>query len=179
MKKHGSLKKWNDDRGFGFIESPQHEEEIFVHISAFPQDEARPKVGELISFDVQIDSKGKSRAIKVQRPTSNKSKKANHRKKSGGILSSALVIIILLVISFFGYNQFINTKEFSVSPVLVDQNKSAPVQTPTAPKFSCDGRQHCSQMTSRAEAEFFLRNCPNPKMDGDGDGIPCENDSRF
>ena len=48
-----------------------------------------------------------------------------------------------------------------------------------AGKFRCDGRQHCSQMTSRAEAEFFLKNCPNMKMDGDRDGIPCENDSRF
>ncbi|MFC2972752.1 excalibur calcium-binding domain-containing protein [Azotobacter bryophylli] len=45
--------------------------------------------------------------------------------------------------------------------------------------FSCDGRQHCSQMHSRAEAEYFLRNCPNTKMDGDRDGVPCENDSRF
>lgn len=47
------------------------------------------------------------------------------------------------------------------------------------PKYRCDGRQYCSQMTSRAEAEFFTRNCPNTKMDGDHDGIPCENDSRF
>ncbi len=46
-------------------------------------------------------------------------------------------------------------------------------------RFSCDGRQHCSQMTSRAEAEFFTRNCPNTKMDGDHDGIPCERDTRF
>ncbi len=45
--------------------------------------------------------------------------------------------------------------------------------------FSCDGRQYCSQMHSRDEAEYFLRNCPNTKMDGDHDGIPCENDSRF
>ena len=45
--------------------------------------------------------------------------------------------------------------------------------------FRCDGRQHCSQMTSRAEAEFFVQNCPNTKMDGDYDGIPCERDSRF
>ena len=28
-----------------------------------------------------------------------------------------------------------------------------------ASQFRCDGRQHCSQMTSRAEAEFFIRNC--------------------
>ncbi len=45
--------------------------------------------------------------------------------------------------------------------------------------FSCDGRQYCSQMHSRAEAEFFTRNCPDTRMDGDHDGIPCENDSRF
>ena len=45
--------------------------------------------------------------------------------------------------------------------------------------FKCDGRQYCSQMTSRSEAEFFIKNCPNTKMDGDNDGIPCENDSRF
>ena len=45
--------------------------------------------------------------------------------------------------------------------------------------FECDSRQYCSQMRSRAEAEYFVRNCPNNKMDGDHDGIPCENDSRF
>ena len=40
--------------------------------------------------------------------------------------------------------------------------------------FRCDGRTHCSQMTSCEEATFFLRNCPGVKMDGDHDGVPCE-----
>lgn len=40
--------------------------------------------------------------------------------------------------------------------------------------YSCDGRQHCSQMSSCEEATFFIKNCPNTKMDGDHDGIPCE-----
>jgi hypothetical protein len=34
---------------------------------------------------------------------------------------------------------------------------------------------HCSQMTSCEEATWFLQNCPDTKMDGEGDGIPCEN----
>ncbi len=60
-----------------------------------------------------------------------------------------------------------------------------PVQTYNASpvtatqKFSCDGRQHCSQMRSLEEARWFVRNCPNTKMDGDNDGEPCENDSRW
>jgi hypothetical protein len=40
--------------------------------------------------------------------------------------------------------------------------------------FRCDGRTYCSQMTSCAEATFFIRNCPGTKMDGDRNGVPCE-----
>lgn len=41
-------------------------------------------------------------------------------------------------------------------------------------KYKCDGRQYCSQMTSCAEATFFLKNCSDTKMDGNHDGVPCE-----
>jgi len=40
--------------------------------------------------------------------------------------------------------------------------------------YRCDGRTHCSQMTSCAEATYFLRNCSGVEMDGDHDGVPCE-----
>ncbi|MDO2950005.1 excalibur calcium-binding domain-containing protein [Aeromonas simiae] len=29
-------------------------------------------------------------------------------------------------------------------------------------------------MGSYEEAKFYLDNCPGTKMDGDGDGVPCE-----
>jgi hypothetical protein len=45
--------------------------------------------------------------------------------------------------------------------------------------YSCDGRQHCSQMSSCEEAKFFIQNCPNTKMDGDNDGVPCERQHCF
>lgn len=54
---------------------------------------------------------------------------------------------------------------------------AAPVAAAPAPasgKYSCDGRSYCSQMTSCAEATWFLKNCPGVKMDGDRDGVPCE-----
>jgi hypothetical protein len=54
-----------------------------------------------------------------------------------------------------------------------------PDRNDAAHRFRCDGRVYCSQMTSRAEAVYFIRHCPGTKMDGDHDGIPCENDSRF
>ena len=51
---------------------------------------------------------------------------------------------------------------------------SAPSPSAAQARFSCDGRKYCSQMTSCQEAKYFLKNCPGTKMDGDRDGIPCE-----
>lgn len=87
-------------------------------------------------------------------------------------------------------------REYTIEPACEDTGATAPesgssgertilepppalpeARTPSG--FSCDGREHCSQMRSRAEAEFFVANCPDTKMDGDDDGVPCENDSRW
>jgi len=40
--------------------------------------------------------------------------------------------------------------------------------------FSCDGRHLCRQMRSCAEARYFLEVCGVTRLDGDGDGVPCE-----
>jgi hypothetical protein len=54
-------------------------------------------------------------------------------------------------------------------------SSTLPLSPPaTASLFKCDGRTHCSQMSSCTEATFFLKNCPGTKMDGNNDGIPCE-----
>jgi len=54
--------------------------------------------------------------------------------------------------------------------------EEAAAKAPASPRssFKCDNRKHCSQMASCAEAKYFLSNCTDVKMDGDGDGIPCE-----
>lgn len=41
-------------------------------------------------------------------------------------------------------------------------------------RFQCSGKIYCSEMSSCAEAKFYLLNCPGTKMDGNNDGIPCE-----
>ena len=99
-----------------------------------------------------------------------------------GIGDDLKKLLIYALIAFVGWTYY----QKNIAPTQAEawvepQASRAPAAAVAQPaeRFSCDGRQHCSQMRSRAEAEFFLRNCPNTKMDGDGDGIPCENDSRF
>jgi endonuclease YncB( thermonuclease family) len=51
---------------------------------------------------------------------------------------------------------------------------SPPKATTVAVGPRCDGRTRCSQMTSCAEATWFLKHCPGVEMDGNRDGVPCE-----
>lgn len=56
----------------------------------------------------------------------------------------------------------------------VQLKQAKPQETTTNSIYQCDGRKYCSQMTSCEEAKFFIRNCEDTRMDGDGDGTPCE-----
>jgi len=92
-------------------------------------------------------------------------------------------LIILLIVGALGwygyskYQSYVVSAGASLSQPRVNEPVASPgVQTdaPSATAFRCDGRTHCSQMTSCKEATYFLKNCPGVKMDGDNDGIPCE-----
>jgi hypothetical protein len=61
-----------------------------------------------------------------------------------------------------------------ITPAQVSASDTSMQLASPSSRYSCDGRRMCSQMTSCAEATYFIRNCPNTKMDGDGDGVPCE-----
>jgi hypothetical protein len=84
-----------------------------------------------------------------------------------------LTIAIIAVIAWLGYSRY-HTQATRQDHDFAIADTPANDQTSATPSFICDGRTHCSQMTSCAEATFFLNNCPNTKMDGDRDGIPCE-----
>ncbi len=61
----------------------------------------------------------------------------------------------------------------AVAPAMAPKPVALPEPAAAAP-YRCDGRTHCSQMRSCAEATYFLKHCPGVKMDGNNDGVPCE-----
>ena len=50
MRFDGTLKSWNDERGFGFIDPRHGDEEIFVHIKAFSKRSGRPANWDALSL---------------------------------------------------------------------------------------------------------------------------------
>jgi Excalibur calcium-binding domain len=92
-----------------------------------------------------------------------------------------LILIVLLgLLAWQGYAKYqSNRAARAVSQggaEAADRSRSPAPERESTPagQYKCDGRTRCSQMTSCAEATFFLKNCPGVKMDGNNDGVPCE-----
>ncbi|RYF16673.1 MAG: DUF1294 domain-containing protein [Comamonadaceae bacterium] len=65
MRFEGTLTTWNDERGFGFLRSPQGGDDIFVHAKAFGGRGGRPQVGQAFSFEIEPGPQGRKRAKNV------------------------------------------------------------------------------------------------------------------
>ena len=187
----GTLAKWNEERGFGFIAPAQGGQEIFVHASAFPRDGRPPRVNEALSFAVELNNDGKKRATGVRRPTIlANTGQTGHRRYAGhpstaGIKlsrkpratgSRVVMVMIVLALGAYAYKQYERQTGALSTPVSAapGQILPAPDALQRNPHARCDGRTYCSQMTSCTEAKFFLKNCPGTHMDGNHDGVPCE-----
>jgi len=45
---------------------------------------------------------------------------------------------------------------------------------PPVASFACGQKTYCREMASCEEARFYLEQCGLSRLDGDGDGVPCE-----
>jgi len=62
----GVLKRWNAEKGFGFLEPTDGGEDVFCHVSAMMDGEGSVREGDLCSYKMTYDErKGKERAADV------------------------------------------------------------------------------------------------------------------
>ena len=181
MALSGKLRSWNDDRGFGFIAPRDGGRELFVHISSFPRDGSRPTVGETLFYELGRGKDGKPQAVRAYRqalgsPSTYRRTQAavppqNSRTRSPvNALIGLALLVALGALGYAKYNQHVARSQ----PNAAVASQEATGLGALSSRYRCDGRTHCSQMTSCSEARFFLENCPGTRMDGNHDGVPCE-----
>lgn len=179
----GKVKSWNDDRGFGFIAPTAGGQDIFVHISECPGG-SRPELQEMLTFEVALNAEGKKKAVNVRRAeiaanaaSRERTRAARRRRpenRAGGVMAGLVALAIAGATGWYGYQHYgSRLRAATAAGAPVDGNLPL-TGAASASRFSCDGRTYCSQMTSCAEATFFLKNCPGVQMDGNHDGVPCE-----
>ena len=197
MFQEGKVKNYQVERGFGFIQVDGESRDLFFHIKDMPNRNIQPQIGEKLKFRI-VEEKGKFKAdnivrldIKNQSETFTPSARAvinrGNQKKYGrqkqdnhgrGIITTIVGLILICLLAYFVYGKYQRYQLAQQSPADVQPVAQVPVNS-NPNGYRCDGRIHCSQMNSREEARWFVRNCPGTKMDGNNDGEPCENDSRW
>ena len=98
------------------------------------------------------------------------------------MMRKIILLVILVTLSWKGYEKYghdLSQTEATPKPALsteaeVRDVSDIDIKSSSRSTFTCDGRVYCRQMNSCDEAKYFLEHCPNVKMDGNHDGIPCE-----
>ncbi|OOG58031.1 DUF1294 domain-containing protein [Polaromonas sp. C04] len=104
MRFEGQLKIWNDERGFGFIESATGGQQVFVHVKAFPAGFGRPELNSKLTFEVEQTAEGKKRAknVLIVRPARASSRavgKSPTRWGTSSIFALAAFALLYLVVT--------------------------------------------------------------------------------
>lgn len=98
------------------------------------------------------------------------------------MMKKIFLLVILVTLGWKGYEKYGHelsqtetTPKHALSPEAEVKNVfDIDIKSSSRSTFTCDGRVYCSQMHSCDEAKYFLEHCPNVKIDGNHDGIPCE-----
>lgn len=95
MRKKGKITSWNDEKGFGFVSPLAGGDRVFVHINAFANRTRRPVVGDVVTYSVSTDARGRPCA---EEATIAGVPKAVKPRQSSGTLPLFMAVGFLLVV---------------------------------------------------------------------------------
>ena len=178
MELKGKLVRWNEERGFGFIKSDSFNKDIFIHISALKTMARKPRINDVIYFELVTGKDSRKKAVNAR--IDGVSIRINNytRSKDSEILTQVFFVILFIVagsLVIFTISPFVSktyNEIFAEEEISDKYNEIIAEEDFTG--FSCQGKQYCNEMTSCKEARFYLKYCPDVKIDGDHDGVPCE-----
>ena len=148
MRFEGTLKRWNDDKGFGFVAPALGGPDVFVHVSAYPRDGLRPVEGEPLTYEVETGADGRLKAMRVSRyraqtahangvsePLRAQSLRATSMRLPPSSVGRSfttpilLAAVILVALGAWGYYTYVRSR---AAPVVASPLQELPAPSPSA-----------------------------------------------
>lgn len=94
MRIKGKITSWNDDQGFGFIESGAAGKNIFLHRKALCNRNRRPEINQWVSYRLSTDKLGRPCATQAVLAGEQLPQKQPRSAGSGSLLVAAIFLLI-------------------------------------------------------------------------------------
>lgn len=65
-KETGKLVRWDDDKGYGFIQPKDGGDDLFLHINDLSNTQRRPRENDIISFEAMTDERSRPKAVNAK-----------------------------------------------------------------------------------------------------------------
>lgn len=105
MRFQGRISEWHDDKGYGFISENGTDRRVFLHIKSFTKRSRRPNLGDVVTYEIKVDGKGRSNAERTSLKSQTNGMDLSKRNSSltlpkihNGFAIAFIVFLIVMVI---------------------------------------------------------------------------------
>ncbi|EGT3627746.1 cold-shock protein [Morganella morganii] len=180
----GVLVRWNDEKGFGFIQPENNvAQDVFIHISVLKKMARKPIVGDSILYQTEVQNDGKRKAVIASiegvavvaasaTPRShshvqsrnenfnfnfnfnNKSKAHSHSPRKSSF-NTIIPLLIIVAIVIFGFKQY---QEFNEAPAIDEVPVLTNEDTQPMPMYETKARTQATA-TPKFQCEAGKTHC--------------------
>jgi uncharacterized membrane protein YsdA (DUF1294 family) len=98
VRRKGTIKNWNADKGFGFISPSSGGKDVFLHITSLQQRSRTPEIGEPVVYTLSKDKQNRLCAVDATFDGEKLKRKTKKPSASLAVLISTLFLIAVTVL---------------------------------------------------------------------------------
>jgi uncharacterized membrane protein YsdA (DUF1294 family)/cold shock CspA family protein len=103
VRRKGTIKSWNVDKGFGFISPSSGGKDLFLHITSLQQRGRTPRVGESVTYTLSKDKQNRPCAVDATFDGEERQGKTKQPKGASALVIAALFLLFVAAVVYTGH----------------------------------------------------------------------------